>query len=321
LEALKLAFDTIIVGALALPWLVFLLDLFVAEAAGNKEYFWSSLSSVKAQIDKVPVAVSGIFLFAIAYFVGATVTRVSGDFFNDDDIVLSHARLPTEDNIRAEVYCDPEAQQPFADVPALRTLDLLPTLCDDAMAKKGRVTKNARDSIQQIFYVEEAALLQQGTDKTDRLNQLHSQLLVLRGATFDGLITLMLCLFGWGGQPQRWPSWYLLPIALVATGVLALIQHYGSKGLDDPPFMEYAWILLGLAGGFIVHKKRAPLRTAYRNGVVVSVVFCGFAYFGWWWSEVLYDQGVLYSFYAQNHDLSHAPSDASPTSDSGQTDP
>ena len=50
---------------------------------------------------KVPLAVTGVFLFAMAYFVGAAVGRVSGDLFDDGDL----SWLPTENKIRSDVYC------------------------------------------------------------------------------------------------------------------------------------------------------------------------------------------------------------------------
>ena len=49
MEALKLAFDTAIVGVLALPWLAFVLDLFFRPRDGGKDQGWSLCPSSKAR--------------------------------------------------------------------------------------------------------------------------------------------------------------------------------------------------------------------------------------------------------------------------------
>ena len=52
---------------------------------------------------KLPPAAAGVLLFSVAYLLGSAISRVSGDFFNDDDL-----RMPfTEDHIRMAVYCGP----------------------------------------------------------------------------------------------------------------------------------------------------------------------------------------------------------------------
>src|SRR5215467_15785940 len=112
MEALKLAFDTIIVGALALPWIVLILDLLLLPKNGGNGHLAKAWAIVK-QGDKVPFAVTGVFLFATAYFVGAAVERVSGDFFDDE----LGAWFPAEHNIRTEVYC--HAGKPYVEGPSL----------------------------------------------------------------------------------------------------------------------------------------------------------------------------------------------------------
>ena len=56
-----------------------------------------------------------------------------------------------------------------------------------------RVTAN-------IFGLQENALMEKGADYTVRLRQLHQQVMVLRGAAFNGVMGFSLCLFGWCGQ-------------------------------------------------------------------------------------------------------------------------
>jgi hypothetical protein len=76
-DALKLAFDTVIVGALALPWVAMGIYLFLGSRDGQIARLWSSIKENQAQF---PPAVAAVLLFATVFFLGAAVTRVSEDF-------------------------------------------------------------------------------------------------------------------------------------------------------------------------------------------------------------------------------------------------
>src|SRR5579863_554440 len=94
MEALKLAFETIIVGALALPWCAVAVDLFFAAIIPEMARL---LSLLKQEVQR---AVAGVVVLAVAYLLGATVSRVAEDLFNDGELTV---RL-TEDMIRTRVY-------------------------------------------------------------------------------------------------------------------------------------------------------------------------------------------------------------------------
>jgi hypothetical protein len=344
MEALKLAFDTIIVGALALPWLILIIDLFL-RPKGSTETIWSLLLSFltpfKGQGDNATNAsgaVAGVFLFVFAYFVGAAVTRVSADFFNDDDLGIPF-QFVTESNIRTDVYCDAMVR-PFAraggnkdlvttchcqEAAGRKTLKtwwsgklvlqrnlyrLSPDLAPDRQERESdecqknstpsivdRATvDNAKQMIQRAFYRQEAALLLQG-DKTDRLNQLHSQVLILRGAAFNGFITFVLSLLAINAQPERHLILWALPTVLSLAGFYFFIIHFRQHGLDDPPFMEFTILALGLAGVYM-RWRGSQEQTPYHKWLLTGALLTLFAWFGWWWAEVFYDRLVLYSFYA-----------------------
>src|ERR1700691_4024917 len=103
--ALSIGFDTIVVGALALPWVLLAIHLF----------FSSNESSLKSVLDWVAKenqpAVAGVLLFAMTYSVGSVVSRIAQDFFDVDDM---HLRVfdylwrvgVTESSTRSDVYCD-----------------------------------------------------------------------------------------------------------------------------------------------------------------------------------------------------------------------
>ena len=298
MEALKLAFDAIIVGALALPWITMGLFLTLGSRNGQLRQVMTTLSV------QVPPAVAGVVLFAIAYLLGAAVSRVSEDFFNDDDL-----RLPfTESGIRASVYCN-DSERQFASLPVEIAVkddeghqfrmsppsfaEQFAERCDRFVAKK---------PTDLIFHLQESALLMQPGDRLERLDQRHAQISVLRGAAFNGLITCAFCLFGLCATERAKRVKWVLPTVLVLFGVVSLGVHVATHhNLDDPPFMEFAFIMLGLAAGSVA-SKGAP-KAPYVSYLLVSAVLTVIAYFGWWWSEVLYDRQVLYSFYANTHSL------------------
>src|SRR5579864_6521241 len=94
MEALKLAFETIIVGALALPWCAVALDLFFSTIIPDLTHL---VSLVRQEIQR---AVAGVVVLAMTFLIGAAVSRSAVDFFNDLEIRV----MPTDDLIRAVVY-------------------------------------------------------------------------------------------------------------------------------------------------------------------------------------------------------------------------
>src|SRR5260221_13380144 len=100
MDALKIALETIIVGALALPWMALLVDLFYP---AKERPLGDLLPKLDGLNSNTVSAIGGVFLFAMAYLVGSSVTRVAEDFFNDDDLAIK----VTEDGIRSAVYCKP----------------------------------------------------------------------------------------------------------------------------------------------------------------------------------------------------------------------
>src|ERR1700689_102687 len=102
--AFNIAFDTIIVGALALPWVLLIIHLFFSD---NETRIGTLLDWVNKQNQP---ALAGVLLFAMAYSLGSAVSRIAQDFFDDDDLhVPLFQRVfrvgVTETSIRTDVYC------------------------------------------------------------------------------------------------------------------------------------------------------------------------------------------------------------------------
>lgn len=75
-------FDTIIVGALALPWALRVIHLFLLEGENRLEGILEWVDSKERQ------AAAGVLLFAMSYTRGSTVSRMAQDFFPDGDLHL-----------------------------------------------------------------------------------------------------------------------------------------------------------------------------------------------------------------------------------------
>jgi len=313
MDALKIALETVFVGVLALPWLALAAQLFfpqfsLSQTAGFEGWI-AKVWLIKSEV--IGYAVVGVLSVAMAYTLGASVSRLAQDFFNDDDLVF---HFPTEDRIRTDVYCDSGHNPWIMGDPGASpqgnpgTSLLVAPLCDTIYSASTTEQRNlAMDHIQQIFHLQETTLLLTGEDKVSRLRLLHQQIMVLQGAAFDGLLAWVLCLLGWNAQ-RSWGRWrWLPPIALLLYGFYALMCHYKlfperhlfQIKLDDPPFMEGAVILLGAAGWYLAVK---GTNGSWLKGTGwVSLLLATVAYSGWYWTEIMYDRLVIYSYYASQH--------------------
>lgn len=282
--ALSFAFDTIIVGALALPWLVLAVDLFFPKEESRTESLLS--------FGRVNPAAAGVLLLAMAYFLGSAVSRIAQDFFNDDDLGIP----VTEENIRTTVYCSPDPNEPW-----LFDIGISPEVARISVCDEN--SKNEKNNeVRRVFHLQESTLLLEGEDKTERLRQLHQQIIVLRGAAFNGLVAFALCFFGWCAKHRLKVRLFLalVPLVVLLAGAYALCQHVKGRVLDNPPYMEFTLFVLGLAGSFALWKRA---QRNYGVGLVLSLLLAPMAWFAWWWTEVLYDEQVIYSFYALIHSL------------------
>jgi hypothetical protein len=332
MEAFGSAFDIIIVGALALPWVLLVIHLFFSTNEGSLEKLFGWVKS-----QDQPALVS-VLLFAMAYPMGSAVSRIAQDFFDDDDLHLhlpipgheSWIRLPmaTETSIRTDVYCDVEKQiqkLPLsANVAPANGPGISPAAsesaspCPDAQPQptvKDREMWQAKQALddlaERVFRFQEAAVLLQGTDDTERPRQFHDQIVVLRGAAFDGMIAFALCLFWWSAEFRsilRWAS----PLFLSLLGLNALYNHLTERSAADPPDMEFTLLVLAAAGWYVLAVRKpeakpappAAKHIAQAKGVprgaylMLAAFLSSTAFLGWWATQVLYDQQVFYSYQA-----------------------
>jgi len=305
MDALKIAFETVIVGALALPWVVLLVDLFCSE--GEECHIKYLLA--KAQSQKW-ATIAGVLLFALAYLLGSSVARLAEDLSNDDDLII----FPTEDSIREAVYCDEDDQLANQGVLAVGTVLQRITRAGDRSPlcpspADGEQQKSVKESnLRSVFAFQESSLLLADGDKTARVRFLHQQLGVLRGAVLNGLIATVLCLFGFCARDRQW-CWkkllaLALPLVLLGVALCAMFRHLRehwsvSKLLEAPPMMELVLIAIALAGVWVVwvSAKGVPER-CYGRWSIFSLLLTLLAFSGWWFTEILYDRTVVYFYYA-----------------------
>jgi hypothetical protein len=158
-----------------------------------------------------------------------------------------------------------------------------------------------------VFKVHEAAILLKGTDPNERLRQYHDQIMVLRGAGFDGIVAFSLCLFWWASRFHSSWRWYVL-LPYLAPGIVASVNHF-SDHAHDPPYMEFTFLVLTASGGWLLWQRQPRRKGAHgeprvQNGkgevrvayLVIALFLTVSALLGWWATQVLYDQQVVYSY-------------------------
>jgi hypothetical protein len=400
--ALTIAFDTTIVGALALPWVYLVVHLFFSDGENRIKPALDWVNKHQAQVP------AGILLFAMTYTLGSAMTRIAQDFFNDDDIHIPVGRREdghllrwpvTEDRIRAHVYCDDDRQdllptergssalgreiEAFHKQECVCGLTLRAWVCrngkkgfdcsepgktdsdpygyDEACREahqpdnadsRNRKGKHPDDDLVKIatdiFGLQENTLMDKGGDYSAHLRQLHDQIMVLRGASFNGLIAFSLCLFAWGvvlsdkpgSDHKRHPRmrwvFMLMPAIYLFAGIVASYHHLVDEKFlpPDPPYMEFTLLLLGGGGLWVLwppspkslrHTQDAGANAAGEAGkeedtfatphwrierwgrlVALSLVLTLAAFLGWWSTEVIYRDQVVYSYDSQFADTQGA---------------
>jgi hypothetical protein len=366
--ALTIAFDTTMVGALALPWVLLVIHLFFFEGESRLE---GAVNRVK---DLGQPAVAGVLLFAVTYTLGSIVSRTAQDIFDDDDL---HIMLPvsgrlfrvgvTEGRILTGVYCDGSKnklllagkENPVLEktVKAFQNFPDREALCEQTLSWSVAPKTNWQDdklnqTAEDMVGLQETALMVKGGDYTLRLRQLHDQIMVLRGAAFNGFIGFSLCLFACGAKLKssqekrsRWQNWVLVPVPAIylVVALIATFHHFGGREpSSDAPYMEFTLLLLALAGAWLIWKPAswlgqvgakqaaggaavnlaaanpAPTGVTPKNVTpgnpaaqcewriehwmrlaALSAVLTTAAFLGWWSTETLYGEQVIYSYDSQ----------------------
>ncbi len=295
-----------------------------------------------AKKQEQPAAV-GVLLFAVTYTLGSAVSRIAQDFFNDDDLYLQvGGRLfrvgVTEDRILTRFYCDADDDHLLVgggDIPALaekihafQSLKTEKGLCWLTLRwSVGHIYDSRDDELNKaaidILGLQENALMVKGGDYTTRLRQIHDQIMVLRGAAFNGMIGFSLCVFGLGATLRREKHGLVgmaaltVPALYFAVALIAVFHHFRQRSPSDPPYMEFTLLILALVGAWLLwrhplpehdhEKKPGSEKDAHHSGgkkqwarlVLLSAILTAAAILGWWSTEVFYCGQVIYSYDSQ----------------------
>jgi len=191
-----------------------------------------------------------------------------------------------------------------------KVLDIPPTW-EEFKRRKDSVDDDVnREELLTLFLLYEDKVLSQGTDKTESFRQLRERIVVLRGAVTSGTVLFLLCLFRAIARSDterfRWKVVAKAWIRTVLGALLALVftlfsVHNALEDLQHPnifdiPILE---VLLGLTsafGGFWVLKGAPPRSFLNTRSVFLTAFVTVFAYGGWMWSEVIYDQQIITTF-------------------------
>ena len=306
MDAFKFAFETTIVGLLTLPWLACAILLLLP----MKELPKTSSSSPLSKLLE-PTAL-GIAVVTLAYFMGSAVSPLANQLLDDQDIPIVTIR-----EIHASALQTYEAWVNTG-ASSISPQQALFNKMSQAFfndAKRRRCTKSRDDAVacqqqaNDLFLFQEQALLRDGTDKTERVNRLHEQVIVLRGAVFNGLVLVVLSWYAYFSRPYNQPLGRIAsdPRALVntvltvamASTLIGIAFHYGEPdvfkhAVDDPPIMESGLLVLGLVGVRTAWK--GVVERSYLPVLVLSLIMMALAFGAWWWTEYLYTRDVIGAF-------------------------
>ena len=318
-DALKSAFEIMVVAALALPWIFVLIQMLSFGDDSSPVVTFKKIVPSEIWESTAASYIIVTLLIGLGYVAGSALSRISRDFFNDE----LGKPIPPEFYIRADVYrqyyCPPLPLQkiavPHSDIPA--SAKFIDEICNSDPAE-------ANSAVQEFFNLQENALLLQGQDKVVRLSQYFDQITVLSGGVLNGFILFAVCAFGLGanerarlqGKPKNSAgknakisalfNQYkpFLPAAIIAIyGVICIVHHivpYFRKQnwghnywFADPPLAESVLLLLGFSGFYITLKAKTAkyyLRT-FVVAAIATLVMLG----GLWHTEIIYDRQVIFS--------------------------
>ncbi len=317
MDSLKFAFDTLVVGALALPWLWLFMRVFFQRSKSEPELKFPLLGALS---EPTRQAVAGVLILALGYFLGSAVSRISSDFFDDNEIL---GGMATQTSIRRGVYL-----HEYCDVHSVLVAIKLPAELIELPGGQAAFCKKESDQLEplvvEFFSLQEGKLLLEGEEKLGRLREFHDQIEILRGATLNGAILFALSWFGLCALYRaRLPAGklrtllkcvsYAPAMACLLLGLWEMRQHFSHlhnltrglvvdsqatpnpyEGHRDPPLAEAVLVLLGVGGLCLRLTDDNP--RLFRNVCLMAGVLTLIAYGSWWWTEVLYDQQVIHSF-------------------------
>ena len=330
MEVFKLAFETTMVGVLAFLWLGIAVDLLYPP------FFARIVPGALGKNDTL----LGVAVLSVAYCIGSAIIPISSQLVNDEhwpvpedairclvledlnDQLVGIGRIellkPYEqgDDFNAchrtffERFREKEPNSPRRNLTRAGIRSGLEVTVDHWDPARWAEFKNKEKEddeklgkILTKFQLMETQVLSQGADRTERIKLLHERIVVLRGAVFNGVSFLLICVFGslaprnGNAFPWKKRAWgTLLAVALTLFAAVNGFEDLTHFNISDIPALEGLLGVITVFGGFLVYygvKERPYLG---KRIVLVAVFFAALSYGGWMWSEVIYDQQVISSY-------------------------
>jgi hypothetical protein len=328
MDVFKLAFETMIVGLLACTWLGIAIDLqfptffswLIRSVGGkNENLIGLALLSLAYCLGSAIMPIADQLLndehwplpeYAIRCWVSMEENDRLKDISEDTKLLPGYKSTEDFEVCRCSYWDIFFAKKQEGSQKVRKVLDI-PSTWEEFKRRKDSVDDDAdRDELLTVFLLYESKVLSQGLDKTESFRQLRERIVVLRGAVISGTLLFLLCLFRAIARPEtekfQWKVmdkvWIrtalgtLLALVFTAFSVNNALEDLRHPDIFDIPILEVLLGLTSVFGGFWV-LKGVPSRSFLNIRFVFLTAFVTvFAYGGWMWSEVIYDQQIITAF-------------------------
>jgi hypothetical protein len=328
MDVFKLAFETMIVGILSFAWLgividlifpAFFLKLVLPLWDKNQSLIGVALLSFAYCLGSAIMPISGQLVndehwplpeYAIRckVMIGENVRL---DNISKETELLLYYKSTKDVQACGYSYWEIFFTEPYTGSQDLRASYDFPKTWKEFKTRKDGINNSTNhEELRTLFLLYENKVLSQGPDNNEFFRQLHERIVVLRGAVMSGTILFLLCLFRamarLNTEKFHWQIVDRVWIKTVLGTVLALFLtwfslHNALEDLNHPdifdvPILEALLGLTSIFGGFWV-LKGVPYRSFLnKRSVLLTAFITVFAYSGWMWSEVIYDQQIITAF-------------------------
>ena len=293
MDVIKVALEIVIVGILALPWLVVMIDLILPTLLKRAQEHASGLLDVVPKEFKTPVLT--ILIFSLTYFIGAMFVPLADDVLDDPDWFGT----ASTGEIRYRVLCSEQNAEPScSNTTSFRF--------GSAHSERQRAITAVTNS----YHSKETAALRAESPMADRLKQLQQEIIVLRGGTFSAVMLLLLCFLGLCGQwkaklktakqqglrtRMKRGLAFLPSLMLISLACYYIASNWFPHARHDVDFADLFILQFALIGLSILLRDFEA--RPYINGwVCISAGFFAFlAYTGWFLAQTAYTEQVVYS--------------------------
>ncbi len=329
MDVFKLAFETMIVGLLACTWLGVAIDLLfptffpwlIRSIGGKNENLIAlALLSLAYCFGSAIMPIADQLLndehwplpeYAIRCWVSMEENDRLKDISEDTELLPNYKSTEDFEVCRCsywDIFFKKDRDKNSQKVQ--KVLDIPPTW-EEFKRRKDSVDYDInRDELLTLFLLYENKVLSQGADKTEFFRQLRERIVVLRGAVISGTILFLLCLFRavarcdtekfkWNVVDKAWIRTVLgtlLALAFTLFSVHNALEDLHHPDIFDIPILEVLLGLTSVFGGFWVLKGVPPRSFLNMRSVLLTAFVTVFAYGGWMWSEVIYDQQIITAF-------------------------